>query len=73
MNKTLECSITYGHGLYKQQNTTGVSDTVVVKINTTQLFQLPSSHRQFTVIATDGTSIAHLKGTFNTTGGGNKE
>jgi hypothetical protein len=73
MSNMLGCSITYGNGSYKQQNTTGPGvseDTVVVMINTTKLHQLPSNHRQFTIIATNGTSTAKIEGTFNITGGG---
>ena len=74
MDNMLRCSITYGNGSYKQQNTTGpgVSDTVNITINTTQVHQLPSNYRQFTIIAIDGTlSTAIIEGTFNITGGGN--
>ena len=74
MDNMLQCSITYGNGAYKQQNTTvtgpGVSDTVtvVVMINTNQLHQLPINDRQFIIIATDGTSTAKIEGKFNITG-----
>lgn len=44
-----------------------MSDTVVVEINTTKLNQLPSSSKNFTVTATNGTSTVHIKGIFNTT------
>ena len=76
INNTLACNITYGNGSYKQQNTTmtgpGGSDTVtvVVMINATQVYQLPSNHRQFTIIATDDTSTVKIEGTFNITEGG---
>ena len=52
----------------------GVSDTVTVvvtvMINATRVYQLPSNHRQFTIIATDDTSTVKIEGTFNITEGG---
>ena len=61
----LHCSIAYGS--YNQWNSTSVSDTVVVAINTTQLDQFLSSNRHFNVTATNGTFTAYIEGmlTFN--------
>lgn len=72
LDNMLQCSITYGNGAYKQQNTTGpgVADTVVVTINTTRVHQLPINDRQFIIIATDGTSTAKIEGKLNVTEGG---